>query len=636
MVTWSTRGEEVKTILYACISLCVFLCGCSGKKESGEGVMGKGDGTTNLASAARLPAMNYHALLIGISEYSTDGGWSDLETARADAESIASVLRGKYGFETTLLLDRGATREQILGKLEERLAPLGSDDAFLIYYAGHGYYEESLKEGYWIPSDARLNTNSRLGREKWIWNSTIMKLLSACRARHILVVADACFGGSLFRGEIFEQIENDYHWYEQAIARPSRFLIASGDLEPVLDDGMDHSVFAEQFLHALEYPNQPVFSATDIGVSIREKVSTLTGQHVRMGPLALSAHADGEFVFAETGSGIVWVKSRPLAASPVVTRIEEPSRELDVSTGFTYRGSRERAERLVLSLAETGEHKEEMIRVLAEYIDAGRQEERRTAYRSLLRNVEKRMRRRQTGKTGSEDKLVSARPRILACIGDNSEAEENDSLSTVFRMYLTLLLEKDSRLQIVERESLASLLAEKELSLSNVADSRFKADVCRLLPAGYVLVWNETEFQNNISFFCRLIDVETGRIRAVLETTCKQGSDIRGLCATLADNVAGKLVELAPLRAEVTEWNRNRLWAGMGSFHGARTSTPFLIAQRHPIHQDQPNNFSETVVGKARILKMGEDISEFSATWTMDEPVGDDSRLWLVEATGEE
>ena len=80
------------------------------------------------------------------------------------------------------------------------LRGLTDSDALLLYYAGHGEYDEDSGEGYWIPHDARQRSGSRKTKEDWVWNSALTKMVNASDARHVLVVADSCYGGSLFRG----------------------------------------------------------------------------------------------------------------------------------------------------------------------------------------------------------------------------------------------------------------------------------------------------------------------------------------------------------------------------------------------------------------------------------------------------
>lgn len=250
--------------------------------------------------AEPAPALNYHALVIGIGDY-TRTGWPQLGTARADAEAIGEVLRSRYGFNVIELTDRKATQGNILRALDQ-LMQLTANDALLIYFAGHGFYDESMDEGFWIPYGAQRSRMELPAKEDWLWNSSISRILSASPARHILLIADTCYGGSLFRGE--DASAKSVRWYQRAMTVPSRYLITSGNLEPVLDSGIRHSVFAQQILNYLQYAGPDVFSASDIAVSIRSEVSRLTGQLVRMGPLASPAHAGGEFVFVRSGTGL--------------------------------------------------------------------------------------------------------------------------------------------------------------------------------------------------------------------------------------------------------------------------------------------------------------------------------------------
>jgi len=106
-----------------------------------------------------------------------------------------------------------------------------------------------MNEGYWIPADARKKDGDRPAKEDWIWNSTITRIVGASGVRHVLVIADSCYGGSLFRGDKPLSPSTGTEWYQRAVAKPSRYLIASGDLEPVLDSGSGHSVFAQQILN---------------------------------------------------------------------------------------------------------------------------------------------------------------------------------------------------------------------------------------------------------------------------------------------------------------------------------------------------------------------------------------------------
>jgi hypothetical protein len=53
----------------------------------------------------------YYALVIGIDAYQN---LPKLQTAVGDAQAVDQILRQRYGFQTTLLIDAQATRTRIL------------------------------------------------------------------------------------------------------------------------------------------------------------------------------------------------------------------------------------------------------------------------------------------------------------------------------------------------------------------------------------------------------------------------------------------------------------------------------------------------------------------------------------------
>lgn len=84
---------------------------------------------------------NYYALIIGINAYNN---LKTLKTAVKDAQDVDKVLKQKYGFKTQLLLDKNATRDNILEVINDYRRTLYEKDNFLIYYAGHGKYDKKL------------------------------------------------------------------------------------------------------------------------------------------------------------------------------------------------------------------------------------------------------------------------------------------------------------------------------------------------------------------------------------------------------------------------------------------------------------------------------------------------------------
>ncbi|MBM3227232.1 MAG: hypothetical protein FJZ47_25985, partial [Candidatus Tectomicrobia bacterium] len=151
---------------------------------------GPGMPSASTAETRPLDFGRYHALVIGNNAYAEI---SPLKTAVHDATAVAEMLRTTYGFDVTLLTN--ATREDIIAALDRLRMLLTERDNLLLYYAGHGVLDTSEERGYWLPINARQDS-----RIQWISNTTITDALKAMAAKHVLVVSDSCYSGTLVRG----------------------------------------------------------------------------------------------------------------------------------------------------------------------------------------------------------------------------------------------------------------------------------------------------------------------------------------------------------------------------------------------------------------------------------------------------
>jgi len=586
----------------------------------------------------------YQALVIGINEYETHGGagWSRLKTARSDAEAMANVLKSNYAFGVKALFDQEATRGAILDALDG-LVDYGDNDACVIYFAGHGFYDEALGEGYWIPCDARKVKGARSAREDWLWNSMITKIISASTARHILVIADSCYGGSLFRGDQAADRRSDMNWYRRAIVKPSRYLIASGDLEPVLDDGATHSVFARQMLGFFDDPDRRIFSASDLGIALRERVSAVTGQMVQMGPLAVAGHAGGEFVFVRPDArerlAALQVRADPTgrtrdgAALPVresrAASLAAVRRQLLRDTVTLVRNGATNAASRLLSTAVSGYGDDRLVQTVADYLGADRQAKARDQLDKLIAKLEE---RKSVAGADPEQKAVP-RPRIMACIGPKvrTKAPDGESLALLYRISLRSEMAILGRLRLVEREALQAVLGEMDLGSSDVADPRARTAIGKLLPAGILLLGDVFTTENSDTVFMRLVDTETSQVFAEVPETRKAGEDVTDVCRRLATRIVRKAVEAKPLTVPAALGKNGTCEADIGSFHGVRKGTRFDLVKRLPGEARRLEPFKEKVVGQAEPVNVGEMRSEFRLTWE-ERPEGKPPRdLWLRE-----
>jgi len=593
-------------------------------------------GTASTGSTVALP--RYHALVIGINDYARHAGqgWSPLRTARSDAEAVGSLLEDLYGFAVTRLLDRDATRSAIIAALDG-LVTLGSHDAVLVYFAGHGQFDPALGEGYWIPSDARMTAQGRPAKHEWLWNSTITKIVDASAARHVLILADSCYGGSLFRGGARSKDGADLTWYLRALAKPSRFLISSGDVEPVLDGGGRHSVFARQILAYLNTTGNDVFSASELGMSLRQTVGRLTGQMVRMGPLAVAGHAGGEFVFVkrEASQRLFGQTSdtpvAPAAPAPAAPASEAGRQGLLQDTLVLGRSGATNAATRLLAAATGPEGPDFLARAVAAYLDQERRAAARNDLRALIRTLEA---RQSTSPSGQDDE-TRVKPRILACLGpEDAEGTGAGGKSVLlYRICLRAQLQEMGGVQVVEREAIEQVLQEMNLGSGGLADPGVRTQIGRLLPAGMLLVGDVMTAGKEENLYLRLIDTETTRILASFSARKQEEDDIVGVCWNLASNIVARAVTSKPLAAPATSVTSTRLTAGVGLFHGVREGMRFTILKRVVPDRRRPDDYREEELGTARIVKAGRMSSDLAPEWASGTGRPHRESVWVKEIT---
>ena len=227
-----------------------------------------------------------YLLVFGIDQYAV---WPKLNNAVGDANAIAEVLKKKYNFKaenTTILTNEMATKQGMIDEFKNIIEKIGPNDRLLIYFSGHGHFDPVLNEGYWIPQDAKRDVDA-----DYLPNSYLVKMLKQISARHVFIIADACFSGSLF-------IDSERGNLDNAAQAKSRWALTSGRLEYV-DDGQSggHSPFAKYVLYYLDNNNKSRSTAFEMINFVREKVSEESKQ-VPIGNVIKNAGDEGgEFIF---------------------------------------------------------------------------------------------------------------------------------------------------------------------------------------------------------------------------------------------------------------------------------------------------------------------------------------------------
>lgn len=227
---------------------------------------------------------NYHALIIGINNYAH---LPRLRTSINDARVISQILADDYQFNVTYLKD--SERNDILRALNQYRDSLTNNDNLLIYYAGHGLLDEAANDGYWLPKEAKADDPLA-----WISNMTITQSIRAIRAKHVMVIADSCYAGTLTRGIKAENRLSKY--LEKLVNSRTRTALVSGGLEPV-DDGVgQHSPFAKALIRALKN-NIGILEATELYTKVRRQVMLNSDQIPQYNDIRKAGHEGGDFLF---------------------------------------------------------------------------------------------------------------------------------------------------------------------------------------------------------------------------------------------------------------------------------------------------------------------------------------------------
>jgi hypothetical protein len=224
---------------------------------------------------------NRIALLIGVQNY--QGGLPSLATPAADVAAMSQVLAERFGYQTIVANDASkADIVEMIRAVGERLDGQGS---LMVYYAGHGYADESTGEGYWLPSGAR--TDSAAG---WISTRDISNYLGQVKADQILVVSDSCYSGAMTRQM---RLSSDAvgEPREQIVSRRSVTALSSGGDEPVNDGGGNgHSVFAAKLLGVLGQADADSMGF-QLFSQVRTEVTRAVPQEPTYGALEAAGHA---------------------------------------------------------------------------------------------------------------------------------------------------------------------------------------------------------------------------------------------------------------------------------------------------------------------------------------------------------
>jgi hypothetical protein len=247
------------------------------------------DAPVDLPSLAEVSTGDgkFYALLIGVNEYD-DPDIMSLDKPVADARRLGEVLEQYYTFEKeNITYLENPTRNEIVDALDLMRKTLGPEDNLLLFYAGHGYWDAETETGYWIPKNGRKTSTA-----DWFRNTTLTDQLRTIKSKHTLLVADACFSGSIFKSRaVF--ISEEQVAIKKLYNLPSRKAMTSGTLTEV----PDRSEFLKYLTKRLADNQEKYLPSAELFSSFRRAVINNSDVIPQYGTMQKVGDEGGDFIF---------------------------------------------------------------------------------------------------------------------------------------------------------------------------------------------------------------------------------------------------------------------------------------------------------------------------------------------------
>jgi len=244
-------------------------------------------------------------VIIGIDKYEN---LSNLDYAVADAEAVKDMLINKFDYpeeNIKLLLNEEANKANIVNVISDVSLKAGENDRILVFYAGHGEtmpLPDGGEMGYLVPID---------GNQDNLFSSAIpmddlKDLSNMSKAKHMLFLVDACYGGLAAVGSRGLEPAKTPNYIEKITNIKSRQIITAGGKDEKVFEKSEwgHSAYTKNLLSALEdgladSNGDGYITADELGDYLAEKVSIDSENQQTPQSRRLTSH-EGEFIFFPT------------------------------------------------------------------------------------------------------------------------------------------------------------------------------------------------------------------------------------------------------------------------------------------------------------------------------------------------
>ena len=245
---------------------------------------------------------NSYALIIGIDKYQNV---QNLNYAVKDAESMKSMIVEYFDFSkdnVKLLLNEEATYVNIRRQFSEISKSAEENDRVLIFFAGHGEtldLPDGGETGYLLPYEGKQDDLYLTA----VPMDELRQIALMSKAKHILYLVDACYGGIAAIGSRGLNPLDTPHYIEKITQNKARQIITAGGRgEKVIEKSeWGHSAFTLNLNRGLKDGNadmngDEVITANELGLFLSEKV-TIDSDNQQTPQYGRMTTQEGEFIF---------------------------------------------------------------------------------------------------------------------------------------------------------------------------------------------------------------------------------------------------------------------------------------------------------------------------------------------------
>jgi hypothetical protein len=232
----------------------------------------------------------FFALIIAVQNY-RDQTINSLDYPLQDGENVANALTENYTFDKRdIIMLKDPDRKEIIKVFTDLRTKLTSNDNLVIFYAGHGIWDEGLRQGYWLPSNANATEPS-----EWLPNSTVRDYIRGIKSKHTLLLADACFSGGIFKTR--DALPRPDMAVQKTYELPSKTAITSGAMKSV----PDKSVFIEYLVKKLKENKEKYLYAQRLYLQLKDPVinNSPNSQTPLHGVINEAGDEGGDFIFVK-------------------------------------------------------------------------------------------------------------------------------------------------------------------------------------------------------------------------------------------------------------------------------------------------------------------------------------------------